>query len=84
MCLQFLRLLESPSSFLAHAFLTLDSANSAGSGYSKTIGVTSRISYTGVQSAVQSFHFSAWSSLLIIGLSARDGAYGEIVSQPPQ
>lgn len=25
MCLQFLRLLKSPSSFLAHAFLTLDS-----------------------------------------------------------
>ena len=84
MCLRLLGLLASPSGLLASALPTLDSANSAGSGYSKTIGVTSRISYTGVQSAVQSFHFSAWSSLLIIGLSARDGAYGEIVSQPPQ
>ena len=84
MCLRLLGLLESPSGLLARALPTLDSVNSVGSDYSKTIGVTSRISNTGVQSAAQSFHFSAWSSLLIIGLSARDGAYGEIVSQPPQ
>ena len=43
MCLQFLRLLESPSSFLAHAFLTLDSANSVNS---ETTGTVSRISET--------------------------------------
>ena len=43
MCLQFLRLLKSPSSFLAHAFLTLDSVNSVNS---QTTGTVSRISET--------------------------------------
>ena len=83
-CLQLLGLLESPSSLLARALPTLGSASSAGSGYSKTTGVTGRISSMVVQCAVQSFHFSGWSSLLIMGLCAKDGVYGEIVSQPPQ
>ena len=83
-CLRLLGLLESPSSLLARALPTLGSASSVGSGYSKTTGVTGRISNMGVQCAVQSFHFSGWSSLLIMGLCAKDGVYGEIVSQPPQ
>ena len=43
MCLQFLQLLESPSSLLAHTLPTLCSVNSV---KSNTIGVVSRISNT--------------------------------------
>ena len=46
MCLQFLRLLESPSSFLAHALLTLDSANSVNNVNSETSDTVNRISET--------------------------------------
>ena len=43
MWLQFLWLLESPSSLLAHALPTLGSANSVNS---RTVGVTNKISDT--------------------------------------
>ena len=44
MCLQFLLFLESPSSLLAHALLTLGSGKSADSENRETIGPVSRIS----------------------------------------
>ena len=44
--LQFLQLLEFPSSLLAHALPTLGSANSVNCVSSKTIGAVSRISDT--------------------------------------
>ena len=43
MCLQFLKFLESLSSLLARALLTLGSVNSAHSVNSETIGAMSRI-----------------------------------------
>ena len=43
MCLQFLWLLESPSSLLAHTLPTLGSANSVNP---KTVGTVNRISDT--------------------------------------
>ena len=46
MCLQFLWLLESPSSLLAHALPTLGSGNSVDSVNRETIGPVSRISNT--------------------------------------
>ena len=51
MCLQFLLFLESPSSLLAHALLTLGSGKSADSENRETIGPVSRIS-----SAVEKAH----------------------------
>ena len=44
MCLQFLWLLQSSSSLLAHALTTLGSANSVHSVNSKIVGTMSRIS----------------------------------------
>ena len=46
MCLQFLRLLESPSSLLAGTLPTLGSVNRANSVKSKTISAVDRISNT--------------------------------------
>ena len=46
MCLQFQRLLESPSSLLARALPTLVSGNGADSVNSKTTGITNGISKT--------------------------------------
>ena len=46
MCLKFLWIPESPSSLLACALPILGSANCADSGYSKTTGVTNRMSDT--------------------------------------
>ena len=47
-CLQFLQLLKSPSSLLAHALPTLGSVNSADSVNSETISITNWISETQV------------------------------------
>ena len=44
MCLQFLQLLKSPSSLLAHALPTLVSVISVNSVNSETIGTVNRIS----------------------------------------
>jgi len=48
LCLQFLQLLKSPSSLLAHALPTLGSVNSADSVNSETISITNWISETQV------------------------------------
>ena len=44
MCLQFLQVLKSPSSHLAHALPTLGSVIGANSVNSETIGIVNRIS----------------------------------------
>ena len=44
MCLQFLQVLKSPSSLLAHALPTLGSVIGANSVNSETIGIVNRIS----------------------------------------
>ena len=58
-CLQFLWLLQSSSSLLAHALTTLGSANSVHSVNSKIVGTMSRLSNTLPKADLIVLHFGS-------------------------